>query len=83
MAEARSAAEIRESIETNRADLGVAVERLRGEITRATDWRGQFQRHRKQVLIGAAVAGFVVGGGVAAMTGLLTGRRKSREYDWR
>jgi hypothetical protein len=83
MAQARSAAEIRESIETNRADLGVAVERLRGEITRATDWRGQFQRHRKQVLIGAAVAGFVVGGGVAAMTGLLTGRRKSREYDWR
>jgi hypothetical protein len=32
------------------------------------------------VLIGVAVAGFVVGGGVAAMTGLLTGRRKSRQY---
>jgi hypothetical protein len=29
------------------------------------------------------VAGFVVGGGVAAMTGLLTGRRRSREYAWR
>jgi hypothetical protein len=79
----RSAEEIRESIETNRAELGNAVERLRGEVTRATDWRGQFERHRKQVLIGAAVAGFVVGGGIAAMTGLLTGRRKSREYDWR
>jgi hypothetical protein len=83
MAGPRSAEEIRESIETNRAELGVAVERLRGEITKATDWRGQFERHRKQVLIGAAVAGFVVGGGIAAMTGLLTGRRKSREYDWR
>jgi hypothetical protein len=83
MAGARSTEEIRESIETNRAELGVAVERLRGEITKATDWRGQFERHRKQVLIGAAVAGFVVGGGIAAMTGLLTGRRKSREYDWR
>jgi hypothetical protein len=80
MAETRSAEEIRDSIEANRAELGMAVERLRGEVTKATDWRGQFQRHRKQVLIGAAVAGFVLGGGVAAMTGMLTGRRHSRQY---
>jgi hypothetical protein len=79
-AETRTAEEIRRSIEANRAELGMAVERLRGEVTRATDWRGQFERHRKQVLVGAAVAGFVLGGGVAAMTGLLTGRRKSRQY---
>ena len=72
MAETRSAEEIRQSIEANRAELGLAVERLRGEVTRATDWRGQFQRHRKEVLIGAAVAGFVLGGGIAAMTGMLT-----------
>jgi hypothetical protein len=80
MAETRSPEEIRQSIEANRAELGLAVERLRGEVTRTTDWRGQFQRHRKQVLIGAAVAGFVLGGGVAAMTGMLTGRRHSRQY---
>ena len=80
MAETRSAEEIRQSIEANRAELGLAVERLRGEVTKATDWRGQFQRHRKQILIGTAVAGFVLGGGVAAMTGLLTGRRHSRQY---
>ena len=80
MAETRSAEEIRQSIEANRAELGLAVERLRGEVTRATDWRGQLERHRKEVLIGAAVAGFVLGGGIAAGTGLLTGRRKSREY---
>ena len=80
MAEIRTAEEIRQSIEANRAELGMAVERLRGEVTRATDWRGQFERHRKEVLIGAAVAGFVLGGGIAAMTGLLTGRRKSRQY---
>jgi len=80
MAEIRTAEEIRQSIEANRAELGMAVERLRGEVTRATDWRGQFERHRKQVLIGAAVAGFVLGGGVAAMSGLLTGRRHSRQY---
>jgi hypothetical protein len=82
MAQTRTPEEIRQSIEANRAQLGVAVERLRGEVTKATDWRSQFERHKKEVLIGAAVAGFVLGGGVAAMTGLLTGRRKSRQYDW-
>jgi hypothetical protein len=80
MAQTRSAEEIRQSIEANRAELGLAVERLRGEVTKATDWRGHFERHRKEILIGAAVAGFVVGGGIAAVTGMLTGRRKSREY---
>jgi hypothetical protein len=80
MPEMRTAEEIRQSIEANRADLGLAVERLRGEVTKATDWRGQFERHRKEVLIGAAVAGFVLGGGIAAVTGMLTGRRKSRQY---
>jgi len=64
----RSPAEIRASIEANRAELGVAVERLRGEVTRLTDWRSQIRRHRKRVLIGAAVAGFLVGGGIAALT---------------
>jgi hypothetical protein len=80
MAETRSPEEIRQSIEANRAELGIAVEKLRGEVTRATDWRGQLERHRREVLIGAAVAGFVVGGGIAAVTGLLTGRRNSRRY---
>jgi hypothetical protein len=79
MGAARSPQEIRRSIEANRAELGLAVERLRGEVTRAADWRAHLQRHRREVLIGAAVAGFVVGGGIAAMTGLLTGRRRSRD----
>ena len=78
--EKRTPDEIRRSIEANRAELGLAVERLRGEVTKATDWRGQLERHRKEVIVGAAVAGFVLGGGIAAVTGLLTGRRKSREY---
>jgi hypothetical protein len=77
---ARSPAEIRRSIEANRVDLGVAVERLRGEVTRATDWQGQLARHQREVMIGAAVAGFVLGGGIAAFTGLVTGRRRSRGY---
>jgi hypothetical protein len=77
---ARTPEEIRRSIEANRADLGMAVERLRGEVTKVTDWRGQLRRHRREVVIGAAVAGFVLGGGIAALTGLVTGRRHSREY---
>ena len=70
MSAARSPEEIRRSIEANRAELGVAVERLRGEVTKATDWHGQLQRHQRQVVIGAAVAGFVLGGGIAAIGGL-------------
>ncbi len=79
MAEIRTPEEIRESIEANRAELGLAVERLRREVTKATDWRGQFERHKKEVLIGAAVTGFVLGGGIAAVTGLLSGRRRKRD----
>ena len=36
----------------------------------ASDWREQIQRHQKQVLIGAAVAGFIIGGGIAGITGI-------------
>ena len=80
MSAARTPEEIRRSIEANRAELGIAVERLRGEVTKATDWRAQVRRHQREVIIGAAVAGFVIGGGIAAFTGLVTGRRKSRVY---
>ena len=74
----RTAEEIRRSIEANLAELGVAVDRLRSEVAEISDWRKQLNRHRKQALIGAAVAGFVIGGGIAALTGLVTGG--SREY---
>jgi hypothetical protein len=80
MAATRSPEEIRRSIEANRAQLGLALERLRGEVNEATDWRKQFQSHRNEVLIGVAVAGFVLGGGLAAFTGLLTGRRSRDRF---
>jgi hypothetical protein len=74
MAATRTPEEIRRSIEANRAELGMAVEKLRAEVAVVTDWRGQLRANQKNVLIGAAVAGFVLGGGIAAMGGLL--RRK-------
>ena len=80
MSATRSPDEIRRSIEANRVELGLALERLRGEVAKATDWRAQLRRHRREVLIGAAVAGFVLGGGIAAFTGLITGRRSSDRY---
>lgn len=53
----RSAAQIRSSIESNRAELAVSLDRLHSEVARVTDWRSQLQRHRREVAIGAAVAG--------------------------
>jgi hypothetical protein len=67
----RSAAEIRSSIESNRMELAVSVDRLRGEVARFTDWRGHVQRHRSELMVGAAVVGLIVGGR------LLRRRRKS------
>jgi len=70
----RSKEEIRASIEANRMELASSIERLKGDVAEVTDWRKQIQQHQKQVLIGAAVAGFVIGGGIAGFTGLF--RRK-------
>jgi hypothetical protein len=80
MAAARTPEEIRRSIEANRTEFGLAVERLRGEVAEVADWRKHLRKNQKQVMIGAAVAGFVLGGGVAAMTGLMTGRRRRNYY---
>jgi orotate phosphoribosyltransferase-like protein len=71
----RTPEEIRASIEANRKELGTSVERLRSEVAVLTDWRGQLVKHQKQVVIGAAVAGFVIGGGIAAFGGLFRRRR--------
>jgi hypothetical protein len=71
----RSPEQIRASIEANRAELGRSVERLRQEVAVVTDWRRQIREHQREILIGAAVAGFVIGGGIAAVGGLF-GRRR-------
>ena len=63
----RSPEEIRSSIEANRRELVGAVDRLRGEVALAADWRRHLRRHQREFLVGAAVAGFVIGGGMAAL----------------
>lgn len=75
---ARTSEEIRASIEHNRQELGVSLERLRGEVVELTDWRKQLTVHRREAMIGAAVAGFVIGGGIAAFGGAVFGRRRRR-----
>jgi hypothetical protein len=74
MAGERTPEEIRRSIEANRIALGQAVDRLRGEVAELTNWRKQINKRRTQFLLGAAVAGFVVGGGIAALGALVSGR---------
>jgi hypothetical protein len=57
----RTPAQIRSSIEANRMELAVSLDRLRGEVAQLTDWRSQVQRHRGQLITGAAVVGFALG----------------------
>lgn len=58
----RSPAEIRRDINLQRQDLGRSVEALRGRVAELTDWRRQVREHKQQLVAGAAVAGFVIGG---------------------
>lgn len=64
----RSTDEIRSSIEANRAELAVSLDRLHGEVARITDWRGQLERHQREVTIG-----------VAAVAVLILARRRRRK----
>lgn len=58
----RSAAQIRRDIQLQRQGLGHSVEALRGRVAELTDWRRQVREHRSQLIVGAAVAGFAIGG---------------------
>jgi hypothetical protein len=71
----RSPEMIKASIEETRRELAFSVNDLRSKMTEITNWRGQLVRNRKAALIGAAVAGFVIGGGVAATVSIISGRR--------
>jgi hypothetical protein len=70
----RSPAEIRLSVEETRKELEFSLNDLQAKVTQITDWRSQLIAHRREAIIGAAVAGFVIGGGVAAVFGLFRRR---------
>jgi len=68
----RTPAEIRDSMENNRTELAVSVERLRADIVQLTDWRGHLRRHQSEVVAAGAVVGLVV------VTRMLRRRRRRR-----
>jgi len=76
----RTPEEIRASIEENREQLGASLEKLRVEVAVLTDWRARARRNERELTIGAAAAGFVIGGGIGGLGSLLFGgkRRKAR-----
>ena len=61
----RSAEEIRRDIAAQQGELASSVDALGGRVTELTDWRKQVSEHREQIIAGAAIAGFVVGGLIA------------------
>ena len=61
----RSSHEIRRDIEVQREQLGRSVEKLRARVGELTDWRRQVREHRRELIAGAAIAGFVIGGVIA------------------
>lgn len=67
---------IRASIEETRRELAFSVNDLRSKMAELTDWRRQLSENRNTALVGAAVAGFVVGGGIAATFSLFSRRRR-------
>jgi hypothetical protein len=71
----RTPEQIRSAIEETRRELSFSVNDLRSKVTELTNWRRQLADNRTTALAGAAVAGFVIGGGVAAGISLLRRRR--------
>ena len=73
--EPRSPEQIRDSIEETRRELAFSVNDLRSKVTELTNWRKQLSENREKALVGAAVAGFLIGGGVAATVSIIRRRR--------
>jgi hypothetical protein len=67
---ARTPNEIRTSVQETRRDLEFSLGDLQAKVRELTDWKKQLSEHRQPALIGAAAAGFLVGGGIAGIVGL-------------
>ncbi len=61
----RSAEQIRNDIVAQRTELGRSVDALRSRWVETTDIGAQIRKHKSELLIGAAVVGFLVGGAIA------------------
>jgi hypothetical protein len=65
----RSSEEIRRDIVRQREELSQSVDQLKTRWSEATDISHQVRKHRSQLLVGAAIAGALIGGAI------LLGRR--------
>jgi hypothetical protein len=70
----RTPEEIIASIEENRRALTNSVVELQTGFQQATDWRRQVRRRPREFAGAAAAAGFLLGGGIVALGGLLARR---------
>ena len=66
----RTPQEVRLSVQETRRELEFSLGDLKSKIAELTDWKKQLSEHRQEALIGAAAAGFVIGGGIAGLVGL-------------
>jgi uncharacterized protein DUF3618 len=61
----RSAEQIRRDIVQQRQELSRSVDALRHRWLEVTDVKRQLREHRRELVVGAAVVGFLVGGVIA------------------
>jgi hypothetical protein len=61
---------IRQDVQEARRELEFSLGDLKAKVRELTDWKKQLSEHRQEALIGAAAAGFIVGGGIAGVVGL-------------
>ena len=71
---ARTPEELRAAVEATREELKYSLVDLQGKVNQLSDWRAPLRRNRRAILIGAAVSGFLVGGGIVAAVSLLRRR---------
>jgi hypothetical protein len=67
----RTPEQILASIEENRRALTSSVVELQTGFANATNWRRQVRRKPREFAAAAAGAGFLLGGGIVALGGLL------------
>jgi hypothetical protein len=70
----RSPEEIRSSLQATRTELEYSINDLQSKVRELTNWRRQLAENRRTAIVGAAVAGFLIGGGVAATFSLFRRR---------